>query len=155
MPAALVGIGSARRWESLNQPCHALWQVRAACRWSTSTTSRTFSTSTSRPASGGRPRKARCRMGFRVFKTTFTNHKGKRQEAASWFVEFKDHNQSVRRLTGFTSKAASEEMGRGLVKLVEFHVASGGQIAPAPSSGLPTLPHPPRQNLVATAPSPP
>ncbi len=87
--------------------------------------------------------------GFPGLQDDLHQPQGKRQEAASWFVEFKDHNQSVRRLTGFTSKAASEEMGRGLVKLVEFHVASGGQIDPALSRWLTTLPQRVREKLVA------
>jgi integrase len=68
---------------------------------------------------------------MRVFKTTYKDRKGRTQEAARWYVEFRDHLETVRRLPAFASKAASEEMGRNLDKLVAYHKASGGQIDPA------------------------
>ena len=49
-------------------------------------------------------------MRMRVFKTTYKDRKGRRKEAASWYVEFHDHREYIRRLPGFLSKAASEEM---------------------------------------------
>ncbi len=57
-------------------------------------------------------------MSYRVFKTTYTDRKGKPREAAKWYVEFRDHLDTVSRLPAFASKAASEEMGRNLEKLV-------------------------------------
>jgi hypothetical protein len=56
-------------------------------------------------------------MGFRLFKATYKDRRGKTREAAKWYVEFKDHLDTVRRLPAFTSRAASEEFGRHLVKL--------------------------------------
>ena len=67
-------------------------------------------------------------MGYRLFKTSYNDRKGKPKEAAKWYVEFKDHLETIRRLPAFTSKAASEEVGRNLVKMVEYHKATGGQI---------------------------
>jgi hypothetical protein len=64
---------------------------------------------------------------MRVFKTSYTDRKGKARTVAKWYVEFKDHLDTVRRLPAFTSKAASEEMGRNLEKLVAYHKATGGQ----------------------------
>ena len=64
---------------------------------------------------------------MRVFKTTYKDRKGRRKKAASWYVEFHDHREYIRRLPGFLSKAASEEMGRNLEKLVSYHKARGGQ----------------------------
>ena len=76
-------------------------------------------------------------MGFRVFKTTYKDRKGKTREAAKWYVEFRDHLDYVRRLPAFVSKAASEEMGRNLVRLVDYHKATGGQCAtPGPVGSL-------------------
>src|SRR5437016_113178 len=68
---------------------------------------------------------------MRIFKTTFKNRKGRTQEAARWYVEFRDQLDTVRRLPAFESKAASEEMGRNLDKLVAYSKASGGQTDPA------------------------
>jgi site-specific recombinase XerD len=88
-------------------------------------------------------------MGFRVFKTTYKDKKGKTCEAAKWYVEFRDQNERVRRLPAFTSKAASEEMGRNLIKLVDYHKGSGGQTDPALSRWLTTLPQQTRNKLVS------
>jgi hypothetical protein len=37
-------------------------------------------------------------MGFRVFKTTYTDRKGKVREAAKWYIEFKDQYEKPPRL---------------------------------------------------------
>jgi integrase len=87
-------------------------------------------------------------MGFRVFKTTYKDAKGRTREAAKWYVEFRDHHQTVRRLPAFTSKAASEEMGRNLVKLVGYFRGSGGQVDPSLTTWLTTLPVKTRERLV-------
>ncbi len=44
--------------------------------------------------------------------------------------------RDVRRLAGFTSKSATDELGRNLVKLVEYHKGSGGQVDPSLSRWL-------------------
>src|SRR5262245_66289608 len=87
-------------------------------------------------------------MGFRVFKTTYKDTKGRTREAAKWYVEFRDHLETVRRLPAFTSKPASEELGRNLVKLVGYFKGSGGQIDPALTTWLTTLPERTRERLV-------
>jgi len=76
----------------------------------------------------------------RVFKTTYKDKHGRTQEAAKWYVEFRDALDYIRRLPAFTSKAASEELGRNLEKLVAFHKASGGQTDPALTRFLVGLP---------------
>ncbi len=78
--------------------------------------------------------------GYRLFKTTYRDRQGKTRQAAKWYVEFRDHLETVRRLPVFTSKAASDELGRNLVKLVAYHRASGGQMDPALTSWLGLLP---------------
>ena len=67
---------------------------------------------------------------MRVFKTACKDRKGRTKEAAAWYVEFRDHLDTPRQLPAFASKAASEEMGRNLEKLVAYHKASGGQTDP-------------------------
>src|ERR1700693_5132429 len=86
---------------------------------------------------------------MRVFRTTYKDKQGKSREASKWYVEFRDHNETVRRLPAFTSKAASEEMGRNLVKLVEYHKGTGGQTDPALSRWLNDLPQRTREKLVS------
>jgi hypothetical protein len=87
-------------------------------------------------------------MGYRVFRTTYKDRKGKTQEAAKWYVEFRDNTETVRRLPTFISKAALEEMGRNLEKLVAYHKASGGQTDPALTRFLMELPAKTREKLV-------
>ena len=90
-------------------------------------------------------------MGFRLFKATYRDAAGKLREAAKWYVEFRDHNEPprVRRLPAFASKAASEEMGRNLVKLVAYHRGSGGQTDPALTRWLAGLPVRTREKLAS------
>src|SRR5262249_39509828 len=85
----------------------------------------------------------------RVFKTTYKDGKGRTREAAKWYVEFRDPLYTIRRLPGFTSKAASEELGRNLEKLVSYHAASGGQSDPKLTRWLAGLPARMRDKLVA------
>ena len=68
---------------------------------------------------------------MRAFKTSYKDRKGKTQEAKKWYVEFIDHLDTVRRLPAFESKAASEEMGRNLVRLASYAKATGGQVDPS------------------------
>ena len=67
-----------------------------------------------------------------VFKTTYKDRKGRTKEAAAWYVEFRDHLDTVRRLPAFPSKAASEEMGRGLEKLVAVPQGERRPVRPGP-----------------------
>src|SRR5712692_5652837 len=86
---------------------------------------------------------------MRVFKTTYKDRKGRTKEAPKWYVAFRDHLETVRRLPAFPSKAASEEMGRNLEKLVAYYKASGGQTDPALTRFLIGLPVKTREKLVA------
>ena len=67
---------------------------------------------------------------MRVFKTTYRDRKGKTREASKWYCEWTDHLNTVRRLPGFTSKAATEELGRNLERLTGYAKATGGQTDP-------------------------
>lgn len=88
-------------------------------------------------------------MSYRVFRATYTSRDGTKKQAAKWYVEFRDQSATVRRLPGFTSKAATEEMGRDLVKLVDYHKATGGQTDPSLARWLAGLPARTREKLVA------
>ena len=90
----------------------------------------------------------RCLVSYRLFRATYTQG-GKTKEAKKWYVEFRDHLQTVRRLAGFTSKSATDELGRNLVRLVEYHGATGGQVDPALSRWLAGLASGIREKLVA------
>jgi hypothetical protein len=47
----------------------------------------------------------------RVFKQKFSKN-GNVRETSKWYVEFRDQNEIVRRMAGFTDKKATEELGR-------------------------------------------
>lgn len=86
---------------------------------------------------------------MRVFKSTYKDRKGKTTKTSNWYVEFRDHNHDVRRVPAFTSKAASEELGRSLDKLVAYHRATGGQIEPTLQKWLEQIPSAVFDRLVA------
>jgi integrase len=85
---------------------------------------------------------------MRVFRTTYKDRKGRTREAAKWYVEWTDHRDTVRRLPGFPSKAATEELGRNLERLTAYHRATGGQTDPALWRWLTELPPSIRAGLV-------
>lgn len=68
----------------------------------------------------------RTKRGYRVYKPTYKDrHTGESREGASWAVEFQDHTDRPRprRLTAFTDKGASEDLGRKLMQLVALRAA--------------------------------
>ena len=77
---------------------------------------------------------------MRVFKSTYKDRKGNTTKTANWYVEFRDHNADIRRVPAFTSKGASEELGRNLDKLVAYHRATGGQLEPTLQKWLEQIP---------------
>jgi len=55
---------------------------------------------------------------MRVFRPTRTTKSGQKKPYAKWYVEFRDHLESIRRLPAFTDKKQSEELGRKIERLV-------------------------------------
>ena len=86
---------------------------------------------------------------MRVFKTTYRDRQRKTQTAAKWYVEIRDQHDIIRRIPAFTSKAASEEFGRNIERLVAYHHATGGQADPALQSWINELPKNARRKLAA------
>ncbi|MFH1421631.1 MAG: tyrosine-type recombinase/integrase, partial [Planctomycetota bacterium] len=60
---------------------------------------------------------------MRLFKAGYKDRKGVNRKSAKWYVEFRDHLMTVRRIPAFTDKKASEELGRKLEKLVASRLA--------------------------------
>ncbi|MEK6247672.1 MAG: site-specific integrase [Planctomycetales bacterium] len=56
---------------------------------------------------------------MRVFRAKYKGRNGKQKVTAKWYVEFRDHLETVHRVPAFTDKKQSEEFGRKLDKLVE------------------------------------
>ena len=57
---------------------------------------------------------------MRLFRASYRDRKGKVREASRWYVEFRDHMHTPRRLAGFTDERATAALGRKLEKLVGF-----------------------------------
>jgi integrase len=76
----------------------------------------------------------------RVFKSSYTDRKGKQTKTSKWYVEFNDHKGDVRRVPAFSSKGASEELGRNIDRLVAYTRATGGQIDPTLQNWVEELP---------------
>ncbi len=61
---------------------------------------------------------------MRVYRDSYKDRRtGKRKTSKAWTVEF-THAERVRRVVGFTDKALSEELGRKIGRLIEFHDSS-------------------------------
>lgn len=61
-----------------------------------------------------------------VFRRKRTTRKGKTSADKTYTVEFRDHGDIVRRLPGFTDRAASAELERQLKRLVSLRMAGAG-----------------------------
>ena len=85
---------------------------------------------------------------MRVFRTSYRDRKGKLKRPKKWYAEFRDQNEIIRRVPGFTSRSATEELGRKLEQLVAYHQATGGQTDPALQRWLNDLPNSLREKLV-------
>ena len=83
-----------------------------------------------------------------LFKAPYRDRNGKSRKTAKWYVEFYDHKNKRRRLSGFTSKSATQEFGRKLERLVSYHNASGGQVDPSLHTWLAELPRPTQARLI-------
>ncbi len=77
---------------------------------------------------------------MRIFKPHYNAQDGTSRQTSKWYVEFRDHNESLRRLSAFTSRSATEELARNLTKLINYHSASGGQSDPTLTRWLSELP---------------
>ncbi len=77
---------------------------------------------------------------MRIFKPHYNTQDGTSRQTSKWYVEFRDHNESLRRLSAFSSRSATEELARNLTKLLCHHKASGGQTDPSLIRWLSELP---------------
>jgi integrase len=59
---------------------------------------------------------------MRVFKSSYRDRHGATQATSKWYVEFRDHNEVLRRYPAFTNRAQSEDLGRKLERLVVTRV---------------------------------
>jgi integrase/recombinase XerD len=57
---------------------------------------------------------------MRVFQPTYTGRDGKQKKTPRFHVTFEDHNQTRRRVIGYTDERATESLGRKLESLAAF-----------------------------------
>jgi len=60
---------------------------------------------------------------MRVFRTSYKDKTGRKRQAAKWYIELRDHRETVRRFPAFTDKRQSEALGRQIEKLINFKTA--------------------------------
>ena len=60
---------------------------------------------------------------MRLFHTTYRDRKGARRTAARWYIEFRDHQRTIRQLSAFTDKRATRAFADRIEQLVELRVA--------------------------------
>lgn len=84
---------------------------------------------------------------MRLIKKTYKDPKTNQvKELKKWYIEFKDHNEQIKRLAAFSDKARSTELGRKVDSLV-FCRITGEQPDPTLNQWLETLPGPLRDRL--------
>lgn len=60
---------------------------------------------------------------MRVFRVSYRDKNGKTKKVSKWWIELRDHLQTVRRFPAFRDKAQSELLGRQIERLVNYKVA--------------------------------
>ncbi len=84
---------------------------------------------------------------MRVFKQSYNDKStGEKKKTAKWYVEFRDHNQTVRRLPTFRDKAMADQFKRRLAMLVEYRT-NGERLDTDLMRWLETIPAPLRDKL--------
>ncbi len=83
---------------------------------------------------------------MRVFQSSYRDRQGNRRLTKTWYAEIRDLSGTVRRLSGFRDKRATEELGRKLDRLVSLRLA-GEQPEAMLTRWLGTLPDKLRRQL--------
>lgn len=85
---------------------------------------------------------------MRTLRQQYSTADGRYQKTEKWYVEFRDQHGREQRLPGFTNRAATDELGRNIEKLVAYFMASGGHVAPELQVWLVGLPRSIRERLI-------
>lgn len=84
---------------------------------------------------------------MRVYRVWYKDKNSERKQVRKWWVELRDHLQTVRRFPAFTNKTQSEALGRQIERLVNYKVA-GEQPDPQLSRWLEEIPEKLRDRFV-------
>ena len=84
---------------------------------------------------------------MRVYRVSYRDKHGKKKQVPKWWIELRDHLQTVRRFPAFTDKEASEALRKQIERLVNFRVA-GESLSPESSRWLEGIPTKLRDRLV-------
>jgi hypothetical protein len=55
---------------------------------------------------------------MRVFRSSYTDKQGRSHATAMWYIEFRDHLETLRRLSGCTDRKTTLAIGRNIQRLV-------------------------------------
>ena len=84
---------------------------------------------------------------MRTFQSTYRDRKtGRTRRTRTWYVEFRDHNRDVRRVSGFRDRRQTEAIGRRVEQLVSMKLAGEAPDAPM-TRWLETVPEKLRKRL--------
>ena len=86
---------------------------------------------------------------MRVFRSSYRDRAGRQRQTRKWYVEFRDQHEIIRRVSAFSNRRASEELGRNIEQLVAYHLATGGQTDPSLQRWITELPQRMRDRLVS------
>jgi len=60
---------------------------------------------------------------MRLFRASYKTLDGQKRQVKKWWIETRDHLQTIRRFPAFTDKTQSEALGRQIERLVNYRVA--------------------------------
>ena len=76
---------------------------------------------------------------MRIFKMTYKDKSGIAKKTRKWAIEFTNHKDSIKRLSGFSDKAQTAELGRKIERLVALKI-NGQTIDKSTKKWFETLP---------------
>jgi integrase len=84
---------------------------------------------------------------MRIFKTSYKARGGQTKKAPKFYIELRDHLQTIRRFSGFKDKKQTEALGKQIERLINYRVA-GEQPDAALTKWLSQIPDRRRQRFV-------
>ena len=76
---------------------------------------------------------------MRVFQSSYKDKSGKTCKTLTWYVEFTDHRETRRKVSGFRDHKQTEALGRNIERLVSYRV-SGEPLDPSLTKWVEGLP---------------
>ncbi|MBW8039223.1 MAG: site-specific integrase [Planctomycetes bacterium] len=84
---------------------------------------------------------------MRVFRVWYKDRHNQRKQVKKWWIQLRDHLNTIRRFPAFTDRSQSEALGRQIGRLVNYKIA-GEQLDPQLSRWLEQIPQKLRDRFV-------